>query len=477
MREFETKIQELKFNVLKEVTSLAFDGNLGTGVLDIPEKIIPGPEPHFRCCIYKERAIIGDRIKLALGGDMSNPGVVEVISTACDECPVTAMEVGPSCRGCLANRCRHACPVGAITIENHKAKIDHKKCIVCGRCMAACPYSAIVKNQRPCERNCPAGAISMRESDHKASVDPSKCIACGVCTYACPFGAIMDKSWIVQAVHMLKGAQRWKYRVYAVVAPAIAGQFAEASLGQVVTGMKKLGFYDVREVAEGADLTAHAEAQELAEKGSLYSSCCPAFVSYVETQHPEQADKISRTPSPMVMIAKKIKEEDHDARVVFIGPCIAKKHEFRLGKTQGSVDCVLTFEELDAMFAGADIELSELEETPLDGASNFGRSFAASGGVAAAVAQSLKEQQIDFAVKPEVCGGITACKTAILKDAHGRLDANFIEGMACDMGCIGGAGCRVRSPKNKASLTQYAKSAGHTTIESVAAPVQERSEQ
>ena len=129
------------------------------------------------------------------------------------------------------------------------------------------------------------------------------------------------------------------------------------------------------------------------------------------------------------------------------------------------------------MFAGADIELSELEETPLDGASNFGRSFAASGGVVAAVAQSLKEQQIDFAVKPEVCGGITACKTAILKDAHGRLDANFIEGMACDMGCIGGAGCRVRSPKNKASLTQYAKSAGHTTIESVAAPVQEQSEQ
>ena len=115
----------------------------------------------------------------------------------------------------------------------------------------------------------------MRESDHKASVDPSKCIACGVCTYACPFGAIMDKSWIVQAVHMLKGAQQWKYRVYAVVAPAIAGQFAEASLGQVVTGMKKLGFYDVREVAEGADLTAHAEAQELAEGGASILPAVP----------------------------------------------------------------------------------------------------------------------------------------------------------------------------------------------------------
>lgn len=470
MKEFETKIQELKYNVLREVAKLAYEGNMASGVLDIPEKIIPGPEPQFRCCIYKERAIIGDRIKLAMGGDMANPGVVEVIDTACDECPVTAMEVGPSCRGCLANRCRHACPVGAITIENHKAVIDHKKCIVCGRCMAACPYSAIVKNQRPCERNCPAGAISMRESDQKASVDPSKCISCGICTYACPFGALIDKSWIVQAVNMLKGSKQWNYKVHAIVAPSIAGQFEGASLGQVITALEQLGFCQVHEVAEGADLTAHAEARELAEKGTLYSSCCPAFVSYVEIHHPEMAHKISHTPSPMVMIARKIKEEDADARVVFIGPCVAKKHEFRLGKTRGVVDCVLTFEELDALFASRDIEPGTMEEAVLDDASSYGRAFGASGGVAAAVAQALKEQSIDFEVKPVVCGGIAACKAAILKDQHGRLEGNFIEGMACDAGCIGGAGCRVRSPKNKANLMQYAKAAGHKTIESVVCP-------
>jgi len=355
-------------------------------------------------------------------------------------------------------------------MEDHKAKIDHKKCIVCGRCMAACPYSAIVKNQRPCERNCPAGAISMRESDHKASIDPSKCISCGTCTYACPFGAIMDKSWIVQAINLLKGSKQWHYKVHAVVAPAIAGQFTGATLGQVVTGLKQLGFCDVHEVAEGADLTAHAEARELAEKGSLYSSCCPAFVSYVEIHHPQQAHKVSHTPSPMVMIARKIKEEDPDARVVFIGPCVAKKHEFRLGKTRGAVDCVLTFEELDAMFDGQNIEIEKLEETVLDAASNFGRGFASSGGVAAAVTQALKEKSIDFEAKPVVCGGISACHPAILKDEHGRLEGNFIEGMACELGCISGAGCRVRSPKNKANLAQYAKSAGHKTIESVANP-------
>ncbi len=468
VREFETKVQELKHSVLREVSALAFDGNLTAGILDIPEKIIPGPEPHYRCCIYKERAIINDRVKMALGGDMANPGVVEVIPTACDECPVTAMEVGPSCRGCLANRCRHACPVGAITMENHKAKIDHSKCIVCGRCMTACPYSAIVKNQRPCERSCPADAISMRESDHKASIDPSKCISCGTCTYACPFGAIMDKSWIVQAINMLKGSQQWKYHVYAAIAPAVAGQFPNATLGQIVTGLKLLGFYGVRETAEGADITAQTEAKELVEKGSLYSSCCPAFVSYVEMHHPEQANKISSTPSPMVMIARRIKEQDHDARVVFIGPCVAKKHEFRLGKTRGAVDCVLTFEELDAMFASRNIDLSALEDDPLDDASSYARGFATNGGVSAAVAQSLKEQSLDFEVKAVPCAGIAACKTAILKDAHGRPDGNFIEGMACDMGCISGAGCLLRTPKNKVALNQYAKAATHATIQSVA---------
>lgn len=468
MREFETKVQEIKHGVLREVSSLAFDGNLTQGVLSIPEKIIPGPNPTTRCCIYKERAIIGERVKLALGGDMSNPAVVEVINTACDECPVTAIEVGPSCRGCLANRCSHACPVGAISIVSHKAVVDHGKCIVCGKCISACPYSAIVKNQRPCERSCPANAISMCPVDHKASIDPGKCISCGICTYACPFGAIMDKSWIVQAVNLLKGAPQWGYHVHAVVAPAVAGQFAGATLGQVVTGLKQLGFYQIHEAAEGGDMTAHAEAAELAEKGSLYSSCCPAFVNYVKGNHPKQAHKISHTPSPMVMMGRRIKEEDPNARVVFIGPCVAKKHEFRLGSAAGTVDCVLTFEELDALFDGRNIELAELEETVLDDATKYGRAFAASAGVSAAVVKSLEEQGIDFEVKAVPCGGIAACKGAVLRDSVGKLEGNFIEGMACELGCVSGSGCRIRSPKNKAELNRYAASASHETIKDVA---------
>lgn len=252
MRTFETKIQELKTAVLTEVARLTWEDRLqtGTAILDIPEKIIPGPTATLRCCIYKERAIINSRVKLAMGGDKSNPCLVEVLPIACDECPVTEITVGPSCRGCLATRCVHACPKDAITIVNHRACIDHEKCISCGRCVSACQYSAILKTQRPCEKGCPAKAISMGP-DRKASIDVSQCIACGNCVYQCPFGAIQDKSFITDAIHMIMGAEHWGYKTYAVLAPSIVGQFAPASYGQVVAGLKKLGFNGVAEVALG----------------------------------------------------------------------------------------------------------------------------------------------------------------------------------------------------------------------------------
>lgn len=464
MRQFETKVQELKHSVLRETARLAWEDKLTTGVLDIPEKIIPGPEPSTRCCIYKERAIIGSRVKLAMGGDRSNPNVVEVLKIACDECPVTEISVGPACRGCLATRCVHACPKGAISIVNHRSVIDHSKCIVCGKCVAACPYGAIEKHQRPCEKGCPVGAIAMGE-DKKASIDINKCISCGVCTYQCPFGAIMDKSYILDTIDLLNSGAKFGFAIHAVVAPAIAGQFAPAELGQVVTGLKELGFRSVSEVAYGADLTAATECEELEEKGMLASSCCPAFVSFAEKNFPELAEKlVSKTPSPMVMLGKAIKEKDPDAKVVFIGPCVAKKKEYKLGKTMGAIDCVLTFEELSALFDAREIELETLPAEPLENASGYGRAFAASGGVAGAVTQALKEKGSDFEVKAVACSGLEECKLAFLKAARGMLDGNFIEGMACVGGCIQGPSNLVRSVKNKQELDKHVKTAKKPTV-------------
>ncbi len=261
MRQFETHVQEIKNEVLKEVAALTWSGKFQTGILDIPEKVIPGPEPTTRCCIYKERAIIGSRVKVALGGDPEIPGLVELLPIACDECPVTEITVGDACRGCLATRCVHTCPRDAIKIVDRKAQIDRDQCVMCGKCIPVCPYGAIVKNLRPCERGCPVGAISMGP-DRKASIDYEKCIVCGNCVYQCPFGAIMDKSFVVDVSHMLMGAQRWGYHVWAAVAPSVVGQFPGTTMGQLASALKAIGFYDMVPVSYGADLTALEESNE-----------------------------------------------------------------------------------------------------------------------------------------------------------------------------------------------------------------------
>ena len=464
MRKFDTKVQHLKYKVLREVARLAWDDKLVENIMDIPTKLVPGNEPTMRCCVYKERAILGERIKLAMGGDKSNPNVIEVIEIACDECPVGGFEVTNACRGCLAHRCEDVCKFGALSFDaNHVAHIDKSKCKECGACAKVCPFTAIVSRKRPCQTACKVKAISMND-DRSAKIDNSKCIQCGACVYQCPFGAISDKSYILNAIEILKQSTLNTYggscnKVYAVVAPSISSQFSYAKLGQVITGLKKLGFHDVIEAALGADMVAMAEARELAEKGVLTNSCCPAFVQYVKSAFPKLAGHISHNLSPMAMLAKYIKETTPDAKVVFIGPCTAKKSEVQLEEVKDYVDTVLTFEELQALFDSRDIDIASLEENVLDNASYFGRIFARSGGLSDAVAQAMKEQNIDFDLKPVVCDGIEACRTALLKLNKGVLDGNFIEGMACIGGCIGGAGCLTHGEKNKAEVDKYGREA------------------
>jgi [FeFe] hydrogenase (group B1/B3) len=460
---FDTNVQELKYEVLKEVANLAFEDNLQDGILHIPEKIAPGPEATMRCCIYKERAILIERVKLAMGGNKNNPNVIEVLNIACDECPVTEISVGPACRGCLAHRCENVCPRGAISFVSHKAVIDHKKCISCGKCLNACQYSAIIKNIRPCENACKAHAISMDENK-KAHIDEEKCIACGACVYQCPFGAVMDKSYILDAIKLLR-EKGGTTKVYAVIAPSITGQFKNAKIGQVVSGLKQLGFYNVVEAALGADMIAHKEAKELVEKEFLTSSCCPAFVSYVEKNFPDLTQHISHNLSPMAEIGKYIKRVNPDSKVIFIGPCTAKKAEAKKEKVKQYIDVVLTFEELQALFDSRDINLSSLPDDVLDNASYFGRIFARSGGLSDAVAEALKEQGVtDFKVSPIPCSGIEECRIALFKASKGILKENFIEGMACNDGCIGGAACLTHTPKDRKSVDDYGREAMEKTI-------------
>ena len=465
MRKFDTKVQHLKYKVLREVARQAWNDTLFDNLLDIPKTLVPGNEPTMRCCVYKERAILAERVKIAMGGDKLNPNVIEVIDIACDECPVGGYEVTNACRGCLAHRCEDVCKKGAITFDNnHVAHIDKSKCVECGACAKVCPYTAIVSRKRPCQSACKIKAISMNEQK-AATINNDKCTACGACVYQCPFGAIMDKSYMVNVIDIIKKSEEnKKYKVYAVVAPSISSQFTYAKLGQVISGLKELGFFTVVEAALGADMVAMAESKELAEKGFLTSSCCPAFVSYVKSAFPALAEHISHNLSPMAALAKYIKETSEGAKVVFIGPCTAKKAEAQLESVKPYVDSVLTFEELQALFDSKDIDITTLEEDVLDNASYFGRIFARSGGLSDAVAQAMKEQNIEFDLKPAVCDGIEACRMALLKKSKNVLDANFIEGMACVGGCIGGAGCLTHGEKNKSEVDKYGREAMEKTI-------------
>lgn len=466
MRKFDTKVQLLKYKVLREVARCAFEDRLDEASYTIPKIIVTGPQATMRCCIYKERAIVGERIHLAMGGDKNNPNVIEVLSIACDECPVGGYEVTDACRGCIAHRCEDVCKRGAITFDNNqKAHIDKEKCVECGKCASVCPYSAIANYKRPCEKACKVKAISMSPTK-AASINNDKCIACGACVYQCPFGAIMDKSFIVDVVNLIKNSENnTKYKLYAVVAPSISSQFSYAKLGQVISGIKQLGFHNVVEAALGADMVAYAEAKELTEKGFLTSSCCPAFVDYIHKQFPQLKDKVSHNLSPMATIAKYIKQTDPDAKIVFIGPCTAKKMEFQKESVRPYIDCVLTFEELQALFDSRDIDISTLPLDVLDNASYYGRIFARSGGLTDAVKQALKEQDLeDFELKPVSCDGIEACRMALLKASKNVLPGNFIEGMACNGGCIGGAGCLTHEEKDKKEVDKYGMEAYEKTI-------------
>ncbi len=465
MRKFDTKVQHLKYKVLREVARQAWNDTLLEKVLDIPEMIVSGKTSTMRCCVYKERAILAERIKLAMGAGKDARSVIEVIDIACDECPAAGYEVTDSCRGCLAHRCEDVCKKGAISFDhNHVAHIDKSKCVECGMCAKVCPYSAIVNRKRPCQVACKVKAISINE-DNAASIDRDKCISCGACVYQCPFGAITDKSYILNVIDIIKKSENnQKNKVYAMVAPSISSQFTYAKLGQVITGLKKLGFFTVIEAALGADMVAKEESKELSEKGFLTSSCCPAFVAYIKSEFPDLLPLVSHNPSPMAALAKYIKKTNEDAKVVFIGPCTAKKAEAQLDEVKPYVDAVLTFEELQALFDSRDIDITALEEDVLDNASYFGRIFARSGGLSDAVAQGLKEQGISFELKAAACDGIEECRLALLKKRKNVLDANFIEGMACIGGCIGGAGCLTHGEKNKAEVDKYGREALEKTI-------------
>ena len=455
----------IKHKVLNEVAKLAFEGKLEEERDHIAGRLIPGPLPQFRCCIYKEREIIRQRVRLAEGkapGEEDDGNIIQVINSACEDCPISSYTVTENCQNCLGKACINACKFGAIESGRHRSHIDASKCKECGQCAKACPYNAIAHLKRPCKFSCPVDAITYNEYGLSV-INKDKCIRCGKCIHSCPFGAIGTKSFMVPVIEALKSGKH----VYAMAAPATEGQFGpDITMASWRKAMKEIGFVDFYDVGLGGDMTAAYEAEEWTEAykegKKKVTSCCPAFVNMVRMHFPQLADCVSTTVSPMCAVSRLIKAQDPEAVTVFIGPCVAKKSEVVDQQIEGNADFVLTYSEIRAIMRAKNVKLEPCENNDQI-ASTFGKRFANSGEVTAAVLQSMKEADADIDVKVQKANGAAECKKALLLLRAGKLPFDFIEGMACEGGCVGGPSAyndQFSSKKNRDALISQADDRG-----------------
>ncbi len=434
----------VKHKIDEEIARLAWKGEITEEDKEaLVLKMIPGPQAEYRCCIYKERELVRQRIRLAMGlnptPDSDSKNVVQVLTPACEGCPISSYTVTDNCRLCTGKACANSCRFGAIEIGRDRSHIDPQKCKECGLCAQACPYSAIAHLERPCKKACPVDAITYDEYGICA-IDESKCIQCGHCIHACPFGAISSKSYLVDIINAIRGGKK----VIAMCAPATEGQFgADITMASIKQALKKLGFFDMIEVGLGGDMTAAYESLEwieaLKEGRKMTTSCCPAFINMLKKQFPEQYEKNkSNTVSPMVAVSRYVKYLYPGSVTVFIGPCIAKKSETLDPDIDERPDYAMTYGEFAALLKSRDMELKPVDETYQE-ASIWGKRFATSGGVAGAVLECMKERGENTQdITLWRCTGGKECKAALILLKSGKLDEDFIEGMMCPSGCLGG---------------------------------------
>ena len=483
MRGIYTTVTDIRRRVFTEVARLSYEGqDYAHEMARLPYKIIPGEVGTHRNSIFLERAIVSERVRLAMGLPLRpideqapinagiensviaqkyyDPPLVNIIKFACSACPPKLVQVTEMCRGCLAHPCNDVCPKNAIhfTPGGHSV-IDQDKCIKCGKCAEVCPYHAIVKMERPCAAACGMNAIGSDELG-RARIDYDKCVSCGMCLVNCPFGAIVDKGQIFQLIQSIRQGDK----VYAIRAPAFVSQFPGLTPAKLQAAMRQLGFADTVEVAIGADLCTIEEAKDFMREVPehqpfMATSCCPSWSMMAKKLFPELAMNISMALTPMVLTARLLKKRvGRDVKVAFIGPCAAKKLEASRRTIRSDVDFVLTFEELMGMFEAREVDFEALEAAEgdeFDKASADGRGFAVTGGVAQAVVNAIHELDPAREVKVASAQGLAECKKLLMMARAGKYNGYLLEGMGCPGGCMGGAGTLADPAKAAAALTRY----------------------
>ena len=490
MRGVYTNLTEIRRNVFSNVAKIAYDmaeddeKTTRRKLRDLPYEIIPGDVATYRESVFLERAIVEQRIRLAMGLPLQDvdkrssvtdgiadaavpetyyePPLINVIKFACNACDDNVYRVTNACQSCLAHPCREICPKGAISFRHKKAYIDQEKCIHCGMCFNACPYHAIQHHVRPCADACGMHAIGSDEHG-RAQIDYEKCVSCGQCLINCPFGAIADKSQIFQVIQAINRGDE----VIAEVAPAFVGQFGgKGNVDKLRQAFTMLGFSGMEEVAVGADLCTVQEAEDFMEEVPekipfMGTSCCPAWSVMAKTEFPEHAECISMALTPMTLTARLLRQQHPNAKIVFVGPCSAKKLEAMRKSVRSEVDFVLTFEEMAGMMKARGIdEYTKLEgegSSDFEVASADGRGFAVAGGVASAVVNAIKVMDPEREVSVVNAEGLENCRKMMKDAVKGKYPGYLIEGMACPGGCVAGAGTLQAINRTAAAVKRYAK--------------------
>lgn len=448
----------IRRELLTRLVKLLMEDRLEQQIDRIPLEIRPRNNASVRCCVHKDRAVLKYKLMALLGFNIQDETdeltplseyahkanerktltdvVLTVVDEACSSCRQSSYQVSNLCRGCVARPCITNCPKDAIHFENGQAHIDNKKCVNCGKCMKSCPFHAIVYMPVPCEEVCPVGAISKNENGIEY-IDPAKCINCGKCLIACPFGAIMEKSHLVEIFRNKKEGRD----LIALLAPAIAGQFG-SDIDRIMNSFIQLGFTKVIEVAEGAETTTIKESEELTERlqqgaSFMTSSCCPAYTSLVDKHLNALKPYVSHTHTPLYYTAAQAREKYPDACIVFISPCSAKRWE---SFHNPYVNYALSFEEYGAWLVAAGIDLKSIEPLNPDYIPvGEARGFASSGGVV----KAIKALNSSIPVNELIINGIDKQSIRLLQSLPKNCNANFVEVMTCENGCIGG--CNVIS--------------------------------
>lgn len=435
----------------------------------IPYEMRPKNRGSMRCCVHKDRAVLRYKLLAILGHDPNNEEdelkrleqyareslnnntdkpVLSVVDEACSSCVRKNYLVTNACKGCVARPCQMNCPKEAIEFHNGRAFINPDRCVNCGLCMKACPYHAIIFQPVPCEEVCPVNAIYKDDSGNER-IDDDKCIHCGKCLQACPFGAVVENSDLIKVAYELKQGNP----LIAMPAPSIVGQY-NTGIAEVKVALKEIGFSGVKEVAQGAEITAEKEAKELEEKKKagelLTTSCCPAYVELVKKHLPQLEKNVSTTKSPMVYTSRQIREEYPEAKSVFMGPCVAKRKE---AENTEEVDYVLSFEEVGALFMALGIDVSGFYGEMNDEASKEAREFAFSGGVTEAVMTNLN---IEEPIKKDRIDGLDKKSLRRMKRLS-KEKPDFLEVMACEDGCAGGPTSVVSAGTVKKKMTEMFK--------------------